>query len=336
MNIDNHHERLFAASPERVAELLADLGGVWPTELAPAPVEHHGGALRVGPMLWQEIERPGAVRAFRVVAPGDLQAEHWFEVAPQDGGSILRHRVVGRAVGEFARVWLERMQPLHDRILEGLLDNVERLAASDARLVVSADELRRELGQPSDRVRGKERGHLDARAAAFIARSPLLVMATASSSGPADASPKGGPPGFVRVVDERRLLIPEFWGNRRFDGVKNLSERNGVGLLFLVPGITETLRVNGTAQVTREAALIDVWAAEGRPPWFVVDVAVQEVYSHCSKAFLRSGAWEPERWPDPNDVISPSRTIAERASAEQRPEGDIRREVDADYSSQLY
>lgn len=203
-------------------------------------------------------------------------------------------------------------------------------------LIAAADDLWRAVGRPAEKVIAKERDRLDQRSAAFIAQSPLLIMATSASSGPADASPKGGPPGFVRVVDDRRLLIPEFWGNRRFDSLANLLVRNGIGLLFLVPGITETLRVNGFAEVTRDPEWISIWAGEGRPPWFVIDVQVHEVYSHCSKAFLRSGAWQQERWPDAKEVTSPSRTIAERALAEKRPEQDVRRDVDAEYSARLY
>ena len=113
------------------------------------------------------------------------------------------------------------------------------------------------------------------------------------ADGSSDASPKGGPPGFVRVLDETRLLVPEFPGNRRLDGVQNLVERPGVGLLFIVPGITETLRVNGIGRLTRDPELCALCAIDGKPPWFVIDVEVRQVFSHCSKAFLRSGSLEP-------------------------------------------
>jgi hypothetical protein len=125
MKIDNRHERLIAASPERVAALLSDLDRVWPTQLAPVPVEREQGVFRAGQMLWQEIDRPGAVRAFRVVAPEALRAEHWFEVEPQGGGTVARHIVAGQAVGAFEAVWRQRVEPLHDRILVALLENVE-------------------------------------------------------------------------------------------------------------------------------------------------------------------------------------------------------------------
>jgi len=128
LKIYNRHERLIAAPPEHVADLVSDLDRVWPTELAPAPVAQEQGALRAGGMLWQEIDRPGAVRAFRVVAPDALRAEHWFEVEPQEGGSVLRHIVSGEADRSHEAVWRQEVEPLHDRILEALLRNVEAAA----------------------------------------------------------------------------------------------------------------------------------------------------------------------------------------------------------------
>jgi PPOX class probable FMN-dependent enzyme len=166
--------------------------------------------------------------------------------------------------------------------------------------------------------------------------SPFLVMATTAADGSADASPKGGPPGFVQVIDERRLVVPEFPGNRRFDGLANLATRTGVGLLFLVPGITETLRVNGFARLTRDPMLCDLCAVDGHEPWFIVDVDVRQVFVHCSKAFLRSGLWEPARWPEPEAVPSPSRGITERARAEGRSEREVRDDTDERYRQGLY
>jgi PPOX class probable FMN-dependent enzyme len=202
--------------------------------------------------------------------------------------------------------------------------------------VTSVADLRAVVGEPLPRTISKETPTLDERATAFIGTAPFLVLATASPDGSSDASPKGGPPGFVRVLDERRLLVPEFPGNRRLDGLQNLVERPGVGLLFIVPGITETLRVNGIGRLTRDPELCALCATDGKPPWFVIDVEVRQVFSHCSKAFLRSRLWNPDAWADPAEVVSPSKTIAERASDEGRPEQDVRREVDESYRPGLY
>jgi uncharacterized protein len=205
-----------------------------------------------------------------------------------------------------------------------------------AYMISDVAELHALVGEPVPRVIAKELPGLDERAVAFVGSAPFLVMATAALDGSADASPKGGPAGFVRVLDERRLLVPEFPGNRRFDGVQNLVERPGIGLLFIVPGITETLRVNGSAHLTRNPALLEICAIDGRLPWLVVDVEVRQVFSHCSKAFLRSGLWKPDSWPDPSRVQSPSRTIAERSLGEGRPEVEVRQDVDLGYQAELY
>ncbi len=193
--------------------------------------------------------------------------------------------------------------------------------AADPFAIASLGELRAVFGEPLERVILKETPTIGARAAAFVKSSPFLVMATAAPDGSSDASPKGGPPGFVKIVDEQRLLIPEFPGNRRFDGVQNLVDRPGIGLLFVVPGISETLRINGFARLTRDPELAALAAYDDRLPWFVVDVEVQQVFSHCGKAFLRSNLWRPGSWPDADTVTSPSLTIAERAEQENRPRG---------------
>jgi uncharacterized protein len=210
------------------------------------------------------------------------------------------------------------------------------VARAGAFEIASVAELRAIVGEPHPRVIAKELPRLDERAAAFIGSCPFVVVATAAADGSADASPKGGPAGFVKVLDEQRLVLPEFPGNRRLDGLQNLLDRPGIGLLFVVPVITETLRVNGFGRLTRDPELADACAVDGRRPWFVVDVEIRQVFSHCSKAFLRSGLWKPGDWPDTADVPSPSRTIAERAREEGRLEQDVRSEIDRGYEPELY
>ena len=201
--------------------------------------------------------------------------------------------------------------------------------------ISSAAQLRQLFGEPLPRVVAKEMPALDEATREFIAAAPFLVMATTGADGSCDAGPKGGPPGFVRVLSDTRLLIPEFPGNRRFDGVQNLVERPGIGLLFVVPGISETLRVNGFARLMRDEELLESCAVDGRLPWFVADVEVRQVFSHCGKAFVRSDLWQPERWPDPDAVRSPSKSIAGSAAEERRREAEIRREVEASYDPRV-
>lgn len=131
MEIQNSHHRLVIASSDRIADLLADLDRVWPTQLAPAPRLRANGLYDAGPMLWQETEPPRTVRAFRVVKPSGLQAEHAFELEPLGAGTVVRHTVRGRAVGEWEALWRDRIEPLHDLILEALLDNLEAAVESD-------------------------------------------------------------------------------------------------------------------------------------------------------------------------------------------------------------
>ena len=130
MKIRNRHERIVAAPPERIAALIADFDRVWPTEIAPAPQRQGPRLYDAGLMTWEEFDRPAAARAFRVVSPDELQAEHWFELELADGGTVLHHTVEGSAAGRYEAIWRERIEPLHDLILEALLDNVESAAAA--------------------------------------------------------------------------------------------------------------------------------------------------------------------------------------------------------------
>src|SRR5262245_17357118 len=130
MKITNRHERLVAAPPERIAALIADFDRVWPTQIAPAPRLQGHRLYDAGLMLWEEFDRPGAARAFRVVRPDGLQGEHWFGLGPAEGATVLRHTLEGCAAGRYEAVWCERIGPLHDLILEALLDNVEAAVAA--------------------------------------------------------------------------------------------------------------------------------------------------------------------------------------------------------------
>jgi hypothetical protein len=130
MKIRKLHERIVAAPPVRIAALIADFDRIWPTEIAPAPRPHEHRLFDAGLMLWEEFDRPGAARAFRVVRPDELQGEHWFELELAEGATVVRHTLEGCAAGRYEAIWRDRIEPLHDRILEALLDNVEAAVAS--------------------------------------------------------------------------------------------------------------------------------------------------------------------------------------------------------------
>lgn len=162
--------------------------------------------------------------------------------------------------------------------------------------ITSEARLRKIYGAPTPRAAAKQIDRLDAHCRAFIAASPFLVMATSDGTR-VDASPKGDRPGFVVVENETRLLVPDWPGNSRIDGLRNILAHPRVGLIFLIPGVRETLRVNGRATIHDAPELLALCAHQERLPLTVTRVAVEEVFLHCAKAFLRAKLWQPETWP---------------------------------------
>ena len=159
-------------------------------------------------------------------------------------------------------------------------------------------------GTPSDRAQLKDRKGLDAESRRFIALSSFLLISTSGADGTCDVSPKGDAPGFVRVLDDSRLVIPERNGNKRFDSLRNLLTNSHIGVLFVVPGSDYTLRVNGRAWITHEQSLLDSLAAEGVTPKIAVGIEVEQAYFHCVKSFRRSKLWAKESWPSPDALPS--------------------------------
>jgi hypothetical protein len=164
--------------------------------------------------------------------------------------------------------------------------------------VGSVAGLRELYREPSRPAVAKEIDHLDANCAAFVAHSPFVVLSTADDEGRCDTSPRGGPPGFVRVLDERRLAIPDLSGNNRLDTFQNLLRSSGIGLLFLIPGLDETLRIDGRATVTTDPAVLGACTLGDLWPRVALGVTVEAAYIHCGKALRRAGLWDPGAWPD--------------------------------------
>ncbi len=169
----------------------------------------------------------------------------------------------------------------------------ERDTGNGADCIGSEQELRALHAPTSDLVKKKCVDRLDRHCRDFIALSPFLVLGTANAEGKADVSPRGDPPGFVKVLDDRTLLIPDRPGNNLLDSLSNIVANPEVGLLFVIPGFDETLRVNGRAAVVRDAALLAPLAVEGKTPKVAIRVAVREVYLHCAKSFRRARLWDP-------------------------------------------
>ena len=194
--------------------------------------------------------------------------------------------------------------------------------------------LRELYGAPSERAVKKQLDRLDRHCRDFIARSPFLVIASADPSGRCDASPKGDAPGFVRVIDDATLLIPDRLGNNRVDTLGNLLTRPGVGLIFFVPGINETLRVNGRASVTTDPALLEPLAVNGKAPRSGILVIAEEVYFHCGKALIRSDLWNPQKQVARGDFPSLGRILADQIGGISPEESE--RATAESYRTRLY
>jgi len=161
-------------------------------------------------------------------------------------------------------------------------------------IVKTEEELRSITGYPSELVKRKAISYIDHHCRDFISRSPFVIISTSDSSGSCDASPRGDMPGFVLVLDEKRLVIPERPGNRRIDSMRNILSNPQIGLLFLIPGLGETLRINGKAFLVKDGDLLEQMTVQGKKPLIGIVVEVEECFIHCAKAFKRSRFWETE------------------------------------------
>lgn len=162
--------------------------------------------------------------------------------------------------------------------------------------VTDAEALRETYALPSDAAVRKQMTELTEQTRALIGCSSLVLVASADAAGNCDVSPRGGPPGFVAVLDSRTLAIPDATGNKRLDTLQNVVTTGRAGLLFVIPGRTTTLRVNGRACVSTRPELLSQLTAVGKPPAGALVVGIEEVYPHCPKSLMRSGAWKPEEW----------------------------------------
>ncbi len=207
------------------------------------------------------------------------------------------------------------------------------MPASPEHRISSLEALREVVVEnPASRIKISDR--LDRYATEFIARSPFLVLSTASAEGRADASPKGDAPGFVWIEDERTLVIPDRPGNKLAMSLENLVSNPHVGVLFMIPGTDETLRINGRAELSRDPALLERLAARGRPAVLAIRVEVEECFFHCAKAFIRSKLWQPESWGERHRV-SFGRIIAEKLGADDGAARQIDERIANNYETEL-
>ena len=162
--------------------------------------------------------------------------------------------------------------------------------------VAGEDALRSLIGEPSNVVRSKVTDRLNELTRQFVERSPFLCLATSSADGTCDVSPRGDPAGFVRILDERTLLLPDRPGNRLADSLRNVLQNPHVALLFVIPGVGDTFRVNGRATIVTDPELLEPCAVEGKMPKLGLRIEIDECFTHCSKAFLRAQLWDPDRY----------------------------------------
>jgi uncharacterized protein len=200
--------------------------------------------------------------------------------------------------------------------------------------ISGAEELRELMGEPSALVRSKVSDRLTDVTRQFVERSPFLCLATSAADGTCDVSPRGDPAGFVRILDERTLLLPDRPGNRLADSLRNVLENPHVALLFVIPGVSDTFRVNGRAEIVTDPELLEPCAVEGKVPKLALRIEIQQAFTHCSKAFLRAQLWDPQRFVDRDELPSPGELMrsvnlevepetydAERAERYARREG---------------
>ena len=176
-------------------------------------------------------------------------------------------------------------------------------------------------GEPTELVRRKITNRLNELTRRFVDLSPFMLLATSGADGSCDVSPRGDPAGFVHVLDGRTLLVPERPGNRLADSLRNVLANPHVGLLFLIPGIGETLRINGRATIVDDPELLQPLTVEGKPPKLALRVDIDQVFTHCPKAFIRSELWNPERYRSAADLPTP---------------GEIHRSLNPDFDAQTY
>ena len=215
----------------------------------------------------------------------------------------------------------------------------EKSKLKSAFLVRDESDLRQSFAATHDIALKKCLDHIDVHARAFIERSPFLCIGTQTADGHADVSPRGDPPGFAKILDDRTILIPDRPGNNRLDTLSNILANPAVGLLFLVPGFDDTMRINGEAFLTRDPELLETMAVNARVPKLAIAVQVKEVFIHCAKALRRSKLWDPDQHQNRAEVPSLMKIVLDQTDAAPlSPEEQEKRDADLEeeYRQTMY
>jgi len=201
--------------------------------------------------------------------------------------------------------------------------------------ITSREGLRAHYKQPGDGAVRKELPTLDAHARRFLERSPFVLIGSSDGNGNGDVTPKGDRPGFVAILDDRTLAIPDRPGNNRLDTLENIVDNPAVGLLFLIPGMNETLRVNGIGRITADEGLCKRLAVDGKPAISVLVVEIRACYMHCAKAFMRSSLWKPESWPARSEMPTLGEMLRDQLALPIAAT-EIDRNLDESYAKNLW
>ncbi|PEY34559.1 phosphohydrolase [Bacillus cereus] len=201
--------------------------------------------------------------------------------------------------------------------------------------ISTEEELRHILGYPSDRAVKKVIPSLDHHCRDFLSKSPFLVISTSDKFGNCDASPRGDAPGFVYVLNENQIVIPERPGNRRVDSILNILSNPKIGLIFFIPGLGESLRINGRASITNDEKILEKMQVNGRSPLLGIIVEVEECFIHCAKAFIRSKLWDPDSWLEKDALPSAAKMLVDHAKVNANEE-EVARSLEESYTKRLY
>ncbi|UOQ91771.1 pyridoxamine 5'-phosphate oxidase family protein [Halobacillus shinanisalinarum] len=202
--------------------------------------------------------------------------------------------------------------------------------------VRTVEELHSLQGTPGKIADNKVIKYIDALSKQFLAHSPFAIVSTSNTKGECDSSPRGDAPGFTYVLDDKHLLLPERLGNKRADSMRNILENPHIGLLFLIPGIEETLRINGEATIIKDGDLLRKLEAQGHVPKVGIVVHVNECFIHCAKAFKRSKLWRSEEWIDTTSLPSPAKMMADHAKLDVHDEERVQASLNESYHARLY
>ncbi|MBW2724882.1 MAG: pyridoxamine 5'-phosphate oxidase family protein [Deltaproteobacteria bacterium] len=206
---------------------------------------------------------------------------------------------------------------------------------TDPHRISTKAELREVISEPNPMLEQKIFDHIDRYAREFIERAPMILLATVGSDGNLDVSPKGDAPGFVAVENPKTLLIPDRPGNKLADGFCNMLDNPKVGIIFVIPGVSETLRVNGSVELTRDPEILQRLSARNKPAVLATRVMVEESFFHCGKAFIRSKLWKAETWPE-GVKANIGKQIAARGNAGDELAAAIDEGLRKDYETGLY